>query len=78
MRNLNPVAVIVAIVFWCWLWGVAGALLAVPMLATFKIVCDRIERLMAIGHFLGTEAREMATSLTWRTRVSSRLDPSRW
>jgi predicted PurR-regulated permease PerM len=61
--TLNPVAVIIALVFWYWLWGVAGALLAVPMLATFKIVCDRIERLMAIGHFLGTEAREMATSL---------------
>jgi predicted PurR-regulated permease PerM len=60
--TLNPVAVIIALVFWYWMWGVAGALLAVPMLATFKIVCDRIERLMAIGHFLGTEAREMASS----------------
>lgn len=58
--TLNPVAVIIALVFWYWMWGVAGALLAVPMLATFKIICDRIERLMAIGHFLGTEAREMA------------------
>jgi predicted PurR-regulated permease PerM len=60
--TLNPVAVIVALVFWYWMWGVAGALLAVPMLAIFKIVCDRIDRLMAIGHFLGTEAREMASS----------------
>ncbi len=60
--TLNPVAVIIALVFWYWLWGVAGALLAVPMLATFKIVCDRIEKLMAVGHFLGTEAREMASS----------------
>jgi len=41
------------------MWGVAGALLAVPMLSTFKIVCDRIEPLAAIGHFLGMEAREM-------------------
>jgi predicted PurR-regulated permease PerM len=60
--TLNPVAVIIALVFWYWMWGVAGALLAVPMLATFKIICDRIERLMAIGHFLGTEAREMASA----------------
>ncbi len=60
--TLNPVAVIIALVFWYWMWGVAGALLAVPMLATFKIICDRIERLMAIGHFLGTEAREMANA----------------
>jgi len=39
------------------MWGVAGALLAVPMLATFKIVCDRIRPLMALGHFLGAGAR---------------------
>jgi predicted PurR-regulated permease PerM len=57
--TLNPVVVIIALVFWYWLWGVAGALLAVPMVATFKIVCDRVEMLKAIGHFLGTEAREM-------------------
>jgi hypothetical protein len=37
--------------------GVAGALLAAPMLATFKIVCDRISPLMALGRFLGAEAR---------------------
>jgi predicted PurR-regulated permease PerM len=60
--TLNPVVVIVALVFWYWMWGVAGALLAVPMLATFKIICDRIESLAAIGHFLGMEAREMQAS----------------
>jgi predicted PurR-regulated permease PerM len=54
---LNPVLVIVAIIFWYWLWGIAGALLAVPMLATVKIICDRIRPLMALGHFLGAEAR---------------------
>jgi len=54
---LNPVLVIVALVFWYWMWGVAGALLAVPMLATFKIVCDRIRPLMALGHFLGAGAQ---------------------
>jgi predicted PurR-regulated permease PerM len=57
--TLNPVVVIISLVFWYWMWGVAGALLAVPMLATFKIVCDRVPPLAAIGHFLGTEAREM-------------------
>jgi predicted PurR-regulated permease PerM len=55
--TLNPVLVVVALVFWFWMWGVAGALLAVPMLATVKIVCDRIRPLMAFGHFLGAEAR---------------------
>jgi predicted PurR-regulated permease PerM len=54
---LNPVLVIVSIIFWYWMWGIAGALLAVPLLATTKIICDRIRPLMALGHFLGAEAR---------------------
>jgi predicted PurR-regulated permease PerM len=54
---LNPVLVIISLVFWYWMWGIAGALLAVPLLATAKIVCDRIKPLMALGHFLGAEAR---------------------
>lgn len=54
---LNPVLIIVAIVFWYWMWGTAGALLAVPMLATCKIVCDRVGPLKALGHFLGSDAR---------------------
>ena len=57
--TLNPVLVIISLIFWYWMWGVAGAILAVPMLATLKLVCDRIEPLMALGHFLGTEARVM-------------------
>jgi predicted PurR-regulated permease PerM len=54
---LNPVLVIISLVFWYWMWGIAGALLAVPLLATVKIICDRIRPLMALGHFLGAEAR---------------------
>lgn len=54
---LNPVLVIVSLVFWYWMWGIAGALLAVPLLATVKIICDRVRPLMALGHFLGAEAR---------------------
>ena len=54
---LNPVLVIISLVFWYWMWGVPGALLAVPLLATVKIVCDRVEPLMAVGHFLGAEGR---------------------
>jgi predicted PurR-regulated permease PerM len=50
--TLNPVLVIVALVFWYWMWGVPGAILAVPLLAITKIICDRIKSLAAIGHFL--------------------------
>jgi predicted PurR-regulated permease PerM len=50
--TINPVAVILALVFWYWMWGVPGAVLAVPMLAITKIVCDDVRPLRAFGHFL--------------------------
>jgi predicted PurR-regulated permease PerM len=50
--TLNPVLVILALIFWYWMWGVPGAILAVPMLAITKIICDRIRTLAALGHFL--------------------------
>jgi predicted PurR-regulated permease PerM len=50
--SLNPVAVVVSLIFWFWMWGTPGALLAVPMLAAIKIVCDHIRPLTAIGHIL--------------------------
>jgi predicted PurR-regulated permease PerM len=46
------VLVVMAIIFWHWMWGVPGAILAVPMLAITKIICDRISTLAAFGHFL--------------------------
>jgi predicted PurR-regulated permease PerM len=49
---LNPVAVFVGLAFWFWIWGVAGAFIAVPILAVFKICCDHIEGLGPIGEFL--------------------------
>jgi len=51
--RLNPVALLVSIAFWFWIWGIAGAFIAVPLLATFKILCDHIETLAPIGEFLG-------------------------
>ncbi|HEY1952788.1 MAG TPA: AI-2E family transporter, partial [Gemmatimonadaceae bacterium] len=51
--ELNPVAIFVGLAFWFYIWGVAGALLAVPLMATFKIVCDYVPWLASIGEFLG-------------------------
>ncbi len=51
--TLNPVVIFLALVFWGWIWGIAGALLAVPMVAVLKILCDHIEPLAPIGEFLG-------------------------
>jgi predicted PurR-regulated permease PerM len=51
--TLNPVLVIMSLFFWDWLWGVPGAVLAMPLMATTKIICDRIPGLMPLGHLLG-------------------------
>lgn len=50
--SLSPVAIFLAIVFWGWLWGIPGALLAVPILASFKIVCESFPSLRNISEFL--------------------------
>jgi len=50
--TINPVLVVIALVFWYWMWGVPGAILATPMLAVTKIICDRIEALKPFGHFI--------------------------
>jgi predicted PurR-regulated permease PerM len=51
--TLNPVLVIVSVFFWHFLWGTPGALLAVPLLAMFKIICDRVKPLEPVGHIIG-------------------------
>jgi len=51
--TVNPVLVILSVIFWYWMWGVPGAILATPMVAIIKIICDRIETLKPVGHFIG-------------------------
>ena len=50
--TLNPVLVIISLVFWFWMWGIPGVILSMPMLAITKIICDRLQPLAAFGHFL--------------------------
>ena len=51
--RMNPVAIFVGLLFWSWIWGIAGAVLAVPMLMMIKAVCDHIEDLQPVGELLG-------------------------
>jgi len=51
--TLNPVALFTGLLFWYWIWGVAGAFLAVPMLAALKTLGDHVDRLAPVGEFLG-------------------------
>ena len=51
--QMNPVAIFVGLLFWSWVWGVMGTILAVPMMMMLKAVCDRVEDLQPIGELLG-------------------------
>jgi len=51
--TLNPIVIFVWLIFWGWMWGIVGAMLAFPMLSIFKILCDHIQPLAPIGEFLG-------------------------
>jgi predicted PurR-regulated permease PerM len=53
---LDPVVLFVGVVFWTWLWGIPGSLLAVPLISTLKIFCDRTETFAKFGEFLGPVA----------------------
>ena len=51
--NLNPVVIVLSVLFWGWMWGIPGALLAVPILVVLKTLCDRVKSLQVFGEFLG-------------------------
>lgn len=54
--ELNTVSVFVTVVFWGWLWGIAGAFMAVPFLVCLKVICDNVESMATLGNFLGAAA----------------------
>jgi predicted PurR-regulated permease PerM len=51
--QLNPLAVTLALLFWGWLWGAMGLILAVPLTAAMKIVFDHVDSLRPYAAWLG-------------------------
>lgn len=49
---LNPIAVLLAIVFWYWVWGVPGAVMAVPILASIKAACTPVPALRPVAELI--------------------------
>jgi predicted PurR-regulated permease PerM len=50
---LNPLVVFLSVVFWFWLWGVMGALMAVPLLIVLKIIGDHVSALQPVARLAG-------------------------
>jgi predicted PurR-regulated permease PerM len=51
--HLNPLAVTIALLVWGWLWGALGLVLAIPITATIKVICDHVEGWEPAGRWLG-------------------------
>jgi predicted PurR-regulated permease PerM len=51
--RMNPVAIFVGLLFWSWIWGIWGTILAVPMMMMLKATCDHIEAFQGVGELLG-------------------------
>jgi predicted PurR-regulated permease PerM len=50
--TLNPVIILLSVTFWGWMWGIIGIILAVPILASFKILCAHIKPMEPLAEFL--------------------------
>jgi predicted PurR-regulated permease PerM len=57
--EMNTVVVFLAVAFWGWLWGVLGALMAVPILVSIRVLCDHLESLSSLGEFLSGARNEI-------------------
>jgi predicted PurR-regulated permease PerM len=52
--HLNAVAVTIALLFWGWRWGAAGLILAIPIMAVLKVICDHVPSWRPAGRWLGS------------------------
>jgi predicted PurR-regulated permease PerM len=70
--ELNSVAILIFVAMWGWLWGIVGAIIAVPFLVLIKVFCDHFEGLAGIGEFLSGPNQTAATAAeTGETTVGS-------
>ena len=56
--DLSPVLVLLSLIFWGWLWGAWGMILAVPITSTLKIVCENIEPLRPLSVLMSGSAEK--------------------
>ena len=75
--RLNPVVLTIALLFWGWLWGGVGLLLAMPITAAMKIIFDHVASLRPYGKWMGTmslasQRRREQRHLPWSKKPQGR------
>jgi predicted PurR-regulated permease PerM len=58
---ISPMLIFISVIFWGWIWGVAGALMAVPIVAAFRIICGQVPRFYFLGELLSNSPAPIAT-----------------
>lgn len=58
--TLNPLAIILVVSFWIWIWGPVGGVIALPLLIMFKVICDHTPMLRVVGALIGAPLTRIA------------------
>lgn len=53
--RLSPILILISLIFWGWVWGIIGMMLAVPMMSALKIICEQFGSLRTVALFMGSE-----------------------
>ena len=62
--DINPVVILLAVAFWAWIWGIVGALIAVPVLVAIKVACDHTDLAPWFAHFSSMNQAPVARPVT--------------
>jgi predicted PurR-regulated permease PerM len=65
---LSPAIVFISVIIWGWLWGIAGALMAVPIATSLKVICDHSPALGLFGSFLRDDSKATLAKVPARIR----------
>ena len=69
--NISPLLVLVSLIFWSWLWGIVGAVLAVPMIVAIKVIFENLRDLRPLAIIMGTADEPVTKSVKKTKRVRS-------
>ncbi|EPX86343.1 putative permease [Rubellimicrobium thermophilum DSM 16684] len=72
--EINTVAMLIAVAFWMWIWGIPGAILAVPFLVVVKAIADNVDSLQILSSFLSAEPGEREGETPRKATTGPALD----